>query len=263
MEINNEVQKKLAGSLTAETTELLPYLPYLLQDFWELGSDPKEMIRLIKGNVQLSEKVKIIDLGCGKGAVTVSLCKELGLKAKGIDILPEFIEEAQEKAQQYEVSHLCHFEVQDINLSAETECGYDIVILGAVGNVLGTPAETLKKLKKVTHRNGYILIDDGYLKGDQKDVKYQNYEYLTLAQWKELFEALDLKLVAMAEIQSCTDEEVHVHDTEMIRKRAEELVEKYPDKAEMFEGYVKSQEAECEDLEEAVVGTTWLLQVNK
>lgn len=31
-------RRKLAASLTAETTDLLPFLPYLLQDFWELGS---------------------------------------------------------------------------------------------------------------------------------------------------------------------------------------------------------------------------------
>jgi len=32
-----DVKEKLAKSLTAETTELIPYLPYLLQDLWELG----------------------------------------------------------------------------------------------------------------------------------------------------------------------------------------------------------------------------------
>lgn len=34
----SNVDEKLAKLLTADTTELIPYLPYLLQDLWELGS---------------------------------------------------------------------------------------------------------------------------------------------------------------------------------------------------------------------------------
>jgi hypothetical protein len=39
-----EIERKLALSLTAETTGLLSFLPYLLQDFWELGSSPRDML---------------------------------------------------------------------------------------------------------------------------------------------------------------------------------------------------------------------------
>jgi hypothetical protein len=35
------VEEKLAKSLTAESTELIPYLPYLLQDLWELRLIPQ------------------------------------------------------------------------------------------------------------------------------------------------------------------------------------------------------------------------------
>ena len=31
--MNQEVQKRLAESLTADSTDIIPYLPYLLQDF--------------------------------------------------------------------------------------------------------------------------------------------------------------------------------------------------------------------------------------
>ena len=34
--MNDTVKEKLAESLTSDTTDILPYLPYLLQDFWEL-----------------------------------------------------------------------------------------------------------------------------------------------------------------------------------------------------------------------------------
>lgn len=258
---NNQTEQKLAGSLTAETTELIPYLPYLLQDIWELGSNPRDMVRMVKEHIALSSRTRALDLGCGKGAVSVSLCRELGIRSKGIDLLPEFIEEAKSKAEEHGVSGLCEFTVQDINESVKHEKGYDIVILGAVGDVLGEPAKTLEKLKGVVHRNGFILIDEGYLDGDQDDVRYQNYEYLTLEQWKELFRKLDLQLVA-----GITDEddesmnEINDYNNKMIRIRADELIAGYPENKAIFEGYVRSQQMECDDLDDVVVGVTWLLK---
>jgi len=52
-----EVEEKLAKSLTGETTELIPYLPYLLQDLWELGSDPKEIIGLIRKKRETGKRI--------------------------------------------------------------------------------------------------------------------------------------------------------------------------------------------------------------
>ena len=66
--ITRETEEKLARSLSWETTELLPFLPYLLQDFWELGSDPDVMTELIEKYAGASEKIRILDLACGKGA---------------------------------------------------------------------------------------------------------------------------------------------------------------------------------------------------
>jgi len=64
---------ELARSLSAGTTELLPYLPYILQDYWELGSDPEVMVQLVKKYVNLSNNTRILDLACGKGAVSIKL----------------------------------------------------------------------------------------------------------------------------------------------------------------------------------------------
>ena len=46
------VEEKLAKSLTAGSVELIPYLPYLLQDLWELGSSPKDMLEMITDTVR-------------------------------------------------------------------------------------------------------------------------------------------------------------------------------------------------------------------
>lgn len=47
-------QEKLAKSLTADSIDLIPYLPYLLQDIWELGSSPKTIIDMIEKHIPVS-----------------------------------------------------------------------------------------------------------------------------------------------------------------------------------------------------------------
>jgi len=56
------VEEKLAKSLTAESTELIPYLPYLLQDLWELGSSPKDILDMITKHINVSDETRVLDL---------------------------------------------------------------------------------------------------------------------------------------------------------------------------------------------------------
>lgn len=74
-----------------------------------------------------------------------------------------------------------------------------------------------------------------------------------------LFKECGLKLIE--ELQG-NEEEVNDLDTDnrAIVKRANELIEKHPDKREMFEGYVQSQLNECADIESNLTEATWLLQ---
>ncbi|TLG77503.1 class I SAM-dependent methyltransferase [Culicoidibacter larvae] len=257
--MEKSVEERLAESLTATSTELLQYLPYLLQDFWELGSSPQIMSEILQTNIPSLEGMQILDLGCGKGAVSVALARTLSAKVTGIDIIPEFIEYAKSKAQEFKVSELCTFIAEDINQSIERERNYDCVVFGAVGAVLGAPAEMLPKLKQTVKPGGYILIDEAYLAANNEggNVAYQM-DYLTREQWLALFEQLGLELV---------DEKVNEGDLEFdednanIKQRADELKKLHPEQSALFDGYVQSQLDECYDLENNIVGVVWLLRV--
>lgn len=262
--MNNETKEVLAVSLSAETTEILSFLPYLLQDFWELGSDPEVMVRLIKAHAQISPETRVLDLACGKGAVAVKAAEKLRIKVKGIDILPEFISYANQKAIEYNVADLCEFAVSDINESVCSEEGYDIVIYGAAGIVLGKPAEMLRKLKRVIKPGGYILIDEGFLPDNikQNDVKSSSYELLSESQWSALFEEEGLELI---ETDSDKDTDIPASgdsDTgmEFITARANELILKHPEKRELFEGYVQNQQNEYDDIDNTIKCVTWMLR---
>lgn len=253
----SEVEEKLARSLTAETTEIIPYLPYLLQDLWELGSSPRDMLEMIRKHLPVAEETRILDLACGKGAVSVILAKELGCTIRGIDLIPEFIASAKKKAIEYGVEGFCEFMVGDVNEAVNTERGYDFVILGAAGDVLGTPEETIRKLKKTIRQEGYILLDDAYGKPGVADGYYSREE------WLLLFEKTGVRLLAEKTIAEDELVELNREQQGYIRKRANELMEKYPEKAGLFAGYLQSQQAECDLLENDITGVTMLLQKMK
>jgi ubiquinone/menaquinone biosynthesis C-methylase UbiE len=247
-------EEKLAKSLTAETVEIIPYLPYLLQDLWELGSSPKDMIQLISRNIIVSENSKVLDLGCGKGAVSVNIAKQFGCRVKGIDLMPQFIEEANIKAKHYEVEELCEFVVGDMNHSVEFEKGFDIVILGAVGDVLGNQEETLQKLSSTVKNNGYVLLDDAYAR-NESDVFY-----MTKEKWLEIIENSGFQWVADWPVNETELTEVLKEQIRCLTRRTSELKEKNPAQAYLFDQYMKNQLNECEELENDILGVTMLLK---
>ena len=208
------VEEKLAKSLTAESTELIPYLPYLLQDLWELGSSPRDILKIITKHILVSKETKVLDLACGKGAVSVNLAKELGCMVKGIDIIPEFIAFAVQKAQEFGVEELCEFLVGDITELVKTEKDYDIVILGAVGDVLGNAEETINLLKKTIKKGGYIIIDDAY--GNDGN----NPQYPTREQWLAIFHKTGVKLIEDKIIEDAEIASINNEQLKWIIKRA-------------------------------------------
>jgi len=260
--ISRETEEKLARSLSWETTELLPFLPYLLQDFWELGSDPEVMAELIEKYISISDETRMLDLACGKGAVSVKVANKLGIRVKGIDLIPDFIEYAVQKAKEYDVGDLCEFLLDDINESVKTERDYDCVVFGAAGTeVLGGPREALEKLRSTIKPGGYILIEEGYIpdEGKPEDIRYNRDSYFPLHYWMELFNETGLELVETASGHNEGDLD---SETGMaaITKRAKELIEKHPDKKELFEGYVRNQQDEYDDIDDSLVCVTWMLR---
>ena len=248
------IEEKLAKSLTAESVDLIPYLPALLQDLWELGSSPEDIIALASKHISMTDETKVLDLACGKGAVSIKVAKAFGCSVKGIDYLEDFVLYANRKAKEFDVSDLCVFQTGDINEAVQHEKDYDIVILGAVGDVLGSPQDTLAKLKNTIKKGGFIFIDDAYAKADD-DVRCP-----TRAQWLKLIAAAGLKMIDDVRIEDDALTALNTEQQQYIRMRAHELKCKYPDKAALFDGYIKSQQAECDELEQEMTGVTMLLQ---
>ncbi|MCC5889202.1 MAG: class I SAM-dependent methyltransferase [Alkalibacterium sp.] len=248
-------EEKLAQSLTAESVELVPFLPYLLQDLWELGSSPDDMVELITNHKVLTSDSTVLDLACGKGAVSIKIAEQFQCRAKGYDLMSDFIKEARNKAADYHVSDLCTFLRADITLLNLEQEQVDLVVFGAVGNVLGEPPQMLNRLKEALKPAGYILLDDGY-------ALTETYDYYTRKDWLKFFEQTNLMLLDEITIEkdhliSLCDEQISY-----ITTRSEELKLRHPYKADLFDSYVRSQKAECEELENDIIGVTFLLKMN-
>ncbi|AQS57722.1 methyltransferase domain-containing protein [Desulforamulus ferrireducens] len=151
---------------------------------------------------------------------------------------------------------ICQFVVEDINQSTKKEKGYDIVIFGAVGDVLGNINETILKLKDTIKPQGYIIIDDAY------SVEDVNASYPSKKEWYQIFQQAGVKLVAEVAIDHQELMQINRSNQMHIVRRANELMILYPENKSIFAEYIKSQQSECEELENEIIGVTWLLQAN-
>lgn len=253
------LEESVVTAMDGSEKELFSYLPYILQDLWEIGSDPKVIIELIRRHIHDHSNLSILDLGCGKGAVSIKLAKAFNCTCFGIDAVKEFIDEAHKKAKECGVNHLCQFEIGDIRESIQGLPQFDIIILGSIGPVFGDYYATLTTLSKCLCQNGLLVIDDGYIE--------DNSDYTHPQVWKKgtiLRQIKDAGMQLIDELVSGKDEmkasDDHLLDN--IKNRCRELINKYPDKSVLFENYIREQEEENEVLETKVVCSVMLMRKN-
>ncbi|MBI3194425.1 MAG: class I SAM-dependent methyltransferase [Ignavibacteriae bacterium] len=251
------VEESVVTAMDGSDKELFPFLPYILQDIWEIGTDAETIIKLIGKHFPKGNLLHVLDLGCGKGAVSIKVAHRFGFRCYGIDAIPEFILEANNKAKEYRVEHLCRFEVGDIREKVNKLPVFDIIILGAIGPVFGDYHATLIKISKCLHDFGIIIIDDGYI-DDQSD-----YKHPMMLKNQEILKQIDLSNMRLMEEVISNREDIKYSDDiifDNLKKRCLELIDKHPDKKKLFENYIKQQEEENEALENKVICTTMVIK---
>jgi SAM-dependent methyltransferase len=252
-----EIKKSIVESLDGFDIELFSYLPYILQDLWEIGADPLIMLNLITGNIS-NKNLRILDLGCGKGAVSINVAKEIECTIKGIDAMPDFIESAKKYAKEFNVEDKCDFEAGDIRIKIKELKDFDVIILGAIGSVFGDLYSTLKNLSGSLNSSGYVLLDDGYIQ-DESLTNYNRCLRKTDFYNQITYAGFEIVQEIIFEKDAIEDSDKIIYDS--IEKRISELIKEYPDKKKLFNGYLKSQEYENYILANELITGTWLLQL--
>jgi len=251
------IEESVITAMDGTDIELFPFIPYILQDSWEIGADPEVIIRLIRKHKKNIPKLRVLDLGCGKGAVSVKIAHKLNCLCHGIDALADFIDYAKKKAIEYNVDHLCRFEVGDIRERITKLPLFDIIILGAIGPVFGDYFSTLTKLSACLDPAGIIIIDDGYIE-NSSDFKHP----LILKQEiiHKQIESSGMKLIDEVIIPGNSIKDSDDIVFENLEKRCKELINKFPDKKHLFENYIRNQKEENFILENLVICSTMAIK---
>jgi ubiquinone/menaquinone biosynthesis C-methylase UbiE len=251
------LQESVVHALDGEEAGLYPYLPYLLQDLWALGSSPDVMVDLVRSHRlhERGEPLRVLDLGCGKGAVAVALARAFGCVVHGVDGMPAFVAEARRKAREAGVGAHCTFEVGDLRDVVRRAAGYDLVVLGALGPVLGEVGATLRALDPCLSPGGHVLLDDAYV----PDAGQPAPGYLPEPAFREQIERSGFAVVAEVVADAAEMEDDDAGEYAAIERRVRDLSARHPDQRPLFEGYLARQRDEYRFLEQRARCVTLLL----
>jgi cyclopropane fatty-acyl-phospholipid synthase-like methyltransferase len=257
--MTKSIDESISYSLEA-TIGILPFLPQLLKDMWALGSSPEFVVQLLKPLNLIPGDTRALDLGCGKGAVSITLAKEFGFKNVGIDACSDFLKEAEQRAAENMVVHLCKFELGDIRQFVNNTQNFNFVSYISMGNILGKFDACVGKLRQMVRNGGYIIIDDGFLKGDKK-ISRVGYEHYTTHEQtlQQLTTHGDLLVTEII----YTDDQTRAINEEYIRalkSSSPDFIKKYPKTEQEILQYIRDQEEECRIIEENISGAIWLIQ---
>ncbi len=249
-----DLSQDFLDSLDASDRAVFPYLPYLLQDLWGLGSIPEYVLQLVQKHIPTNSLQLMVDLGCGKGETLIKLGQQLNCKGIGIDIMPAFIRSARQYADTSETRGNLQFLVGDIRDALNDYQNIDLAIYGHDSDILGDIEHTLKRIGVAVSIRGWIIFESLYsLAPGHGDYPDQEVFY-------DQLQASDLRLVEVIKWDREQLKQVNKANTESIKKRAQELNEKHPDLKPVFSAYVENQIRECRELEEELQCVTALLR---
>ena len=234
---------------------LLPFVPELLADLDELGSDTELIVDAVRA-LQLPKTARVLDLGCGKGATSIALAQILGLHVVGVDLFAPFIELCRERADEAGVGHRCTFRCADIRkLSGEIEPA-DVAIFAALGDVLGPLDATIGVIRQLVKPGGHMIISDDFLE-DEATTSLPSYdEYVSHEETLRRLQAHG-DIIVREIIEPEAEEE---DEGALIRRRALALAEKHPELAEAFRRFADDQDRAYEYMAEHLVAAIWVVR---
>jgi cyclopropane fatty-acyl-phospholipid synthase-like methyltransferase len=202
--------------------------------------------------------MKIIDLPCGQGGMSVPLAQKYGVRVSGYDITAAYVRYANEYAREKGVDHLCKYRLKDMREVAKQKDIGDALLWIAPPHAWGKSKATIQALRNPVKNNGIIVIADIYLYPHVKNTG-QFKEYETLDSTRRGYTAFGDKVIIFEDYKSSLWE----YDYNMTRGFARRALEKLTtDKErEIVQRYL----ATLEDMDEIdkMGAAIWCIRVNK
>jgi ubiquinone/menaquinone biosynthesis C-methylase UbiE len=220
----------------------------------------KRIYKSIFSLLKLKKGIRVLDLACGMGAVSIPLAVKYKVYIDGYDILPGFIKYAKQKAKAKGLSHLCKFKVGDVRKVVKEARDYDVILWFSPPHLWNTAKEAIKHLRPCCKDKGYIVIDDAYLypkAPNKKDYK----TYQPLKDMNNGFTYFGDSLIKVFDYKGANWREDYDGDRKII-KRAILRLKNSKDKT-LLKEYLKSlNNLEKKDTEN-LGGAIWVIIVNK
>ena len=148
------LRQSIADSIDAPP-EALPYIPEVFADLASLGSSPRQVTTWLAA-LNLGPRHRVLDLACGKGAVSVALARRFACRVTAVDAFPPFIEAATALAARQRVAHLCQFHIADVRKPLPKPQRFDAALMLGLFD-LETAAAILRPQVRP---GGHYLLDD-------------------------------------------------------------------------------------------------------
>ncbi len=255
-----DADESVARALEAPV-ELLPFLPELLADLDELGSDARQIAGIVC-ELPLPPAPRVVDLGCGKGAVAIAIASQLDAQVLGIDLFAPFVTHAAAAALEAGVAHRCQFRHGDARRLAATLPPADVVVLAALGDVLGDPAATMQVLRGYVRPGGFVIVADVFLRdgGSRACPGFESYR--SRAETIALLTAGgDVLVREVVEDDSAgAADDGGDDDVAAIQRRAEALAARYPDHAGALLAFATAQANAHAHIAAHLTDAIWVLR---
>jgi SAM-dependent methyltransferase len=153
-----------------------------------------EKIRLLGEYLRLSRGSRVLDIACGKGGPATILAAEFGCRIVGVELRPEFADEALRRLTARGLESLVEIRTADAATLALEPEAFDAALCLGASFVWGTIAEAAEALRPTVRRGGGIAIgepfwrqwplpsgisDDGYVALDETVARLERRGFAT------------------------------------------------------------------------------------
>ena len=121
-----------------------------------------DKIRLVGDYMRLDDRMRVLDVACGKGGPARILAATYGCRVHGIEIRPVFAEQAREQAAAAGLDALIEVETADAAKVQLEPDSYDAALCLGAAFVWGTIADAAAALRPVVPDGAYVAIGEPF-----------------------------------------------------------------------------------------------------
>ena len=116
--------------------------------------------------LDLGPDQRVLDVGCGKGALLVRLAERFGASGTGLDINAAFLAEGRANALRCRVASRVELREQEASRLAAPPASFDVGLCIGSTHAFGSYRDALRELAALVRPGGSVLIGEGYWKRD-------------------------------------------------------------------------------------------------